>query len=149
MGRILGVDYGERRLGFALSDPGQTIAMPLKVVTVANDIEAAQEVSDTCRETKADSLVIGVPLNMNGSEGSSATKVRRFIGQLKETLGIPVQPWDERLTTRMVERMLVGADVRRSRRKEVRDKLAAQVILQGYLDWRGHDAATLQDNHRV
>ena len=134
MGRILGVDHGERRIGFALSDPSGIIAMPLKAVTVRSDGEALNAVVDVCGETRAECLVVGLPLSMDGTEGTQAVKVRKFIEQLGPRLSIPIHTWDERLSTSMIQKMLIEADVRRDKRKEVVDKLAAQAILQGYLD---------------
>jgi putative holliday junction resolvase len=134
MPRILGVDYGTRRVGFAVSDPGGIIAMPLKVADICGETEALREVVNTCRETQAERLVIGIPVNMDGTHGPSAEAVLAFIERLKEDLRIPILTWDERLSTSMVERVLLQADVSRAKRKAVRDKLAAQVILQGYLD---------------
>ena len=138
MARILGIDYGERRMGLALSDEEGIVAMPLRVVEVTGDAQAAKAVQQVCRETVPPpaEIVIGLPLHMSGEKGPMAEKVARFAEQLQARTGIPVRTWDERLSSSMVERVLLDADMSRSRRKEVRDKLAAQVILQGYLDSR-------------
>jgi putative Holliday junction resolvase len=93
-------------------------------------------VAEVCAETEAERVVVGLPLNMDGSPGPMAEKVRAFVTGLEAEIAVPVDAWDERLSTRMVERVLLQADVSRAKRKKARDKLAAQVILQGYLDAR-------------
>lgn len=134
--RILGLDFGERRLGFSVSDPTGSIAMPLCVVEVRTEAEALKEVYRILEETEADKLVVGLPVNMNGTKGSMAAKVDSFVNRLTQTLSIPVEKWDERLSTSAAERVLIDADMSRARRRAVRDKIAAQMILQGYLDAR-------------
>lgn len=134
--RVVGVDWGERRVGFAVADPMGSISLPLRTEEVASPEQAVQAVIDVCAETGAELVVVGLPLNMDGSEGPMAAKVRGFIGKLKTALDVPVEHWDERLSSSMVERVLLEADMSRKKRKKVRDKLAAQVILQGYLDAR-------------
>ena len=136
MARMLGVDYGERRIGLAVSDPGGTIAMPLAVVAVRAMAEAVEAVAAASRDKQAEAVVVGLPLNMNGTEGPAAQTVRTFCERLRGAVGVPVETWDERLSTASVERMLIASHVRREQRRDVRDKLAAQVILQGYLDTR-------------
>ena len=91
---------------------------------------------EACGKTKADRIVVGLPVNMNGTEGEAVQKVRAFVEALQRSVAIPIDLWDERLSTAMAERLLVGADVRCDKRRDVRDKLAAQIILQGYLDSR-------------
>ncbi len=139
MARILGLDYGARKLGFAVSDPTETIATPLRVIRVQTDDEGLRAVEQVCAETQAGKLVVGLPLNMNGTAGPQAQHVRQFIGRLAPRLKIPVETWDERLTTKSAEDVLIEAGTRRERRKEVVDKLAAQIMLQNYLDAHGPD----------
>lgn len=134
MGRILGIDYGTRRLGLAISDALGMIATPLSVETVASMSEAVAVTRKVAGERGVERVVVGLPINMNGTQGPMAAEVLLFVEKLKEASGLPVVTWDERLSTGMVERVLLEADLSRGRRKEVRDKLAAQVILQGYLD---------------
>ena len=138
MPRILAVDHGTRRIGLAVSDPSGTISMPLRTVAVRGDAQAARDVASAARETQAETIVVGLPLNMDGTSGPAAEHARRFADAVGAAAGVPVVLWDERLTTRMAERMLVEADVRRARRKEVIDKLAAQAILESYLDSLPH-----------
>ena len=135
---ILGMDYGIRRVGFAVSDDTQVLAFPLRVVTVTSDEETMAALQDAYEETGAGLVVIGLPLNMDGTRGPMAERVQRFAGRVETKLGMRVATSDERLSTSLVERFLVEADTSRARRKRVRDKLAAQVILQGYLDAQQH-----------
>jgi putative Holliday junction resolvase len=136
MSRILGLDYGEKRLGFALSDTGEIIAMPLCVVVCGRPEDALKETLKVCAETKAERLVIGLPINMNGSKGPAAQKVLAFVELITPRLTIPVCTWDERLSTKAATNVLIEAGTSRQRRKEVVDKLAAQIMLQNFLDAR-------------
>jgi len=137
MGRILGIDYGTRRVGVAISDPTAMLSTPLSVEAVRSMEEAVAVVTRIARDREVVKIVVGMPINMDGTMGAMALESGKFVELLKAASGLPVDITDERLSTSLVERMLVSADVSRSRRKEVRDKLAAQVILQGYLD--AHD----------
>ena len=134
MARILGIDYGTVRMGFAVSDELGMIAMPLVVETVSSVDEAIAVSCRLARERKVGKIVVGIPINMDGTHGPMAKEAAVFVEKLKAVCGVPVMITDERLSTSLVERMLLGADVSREKRKAVRDKLAAQVILQGYLD---------------
>jgi putative holliday junction resolvase len=134
MPRILGLDYGERRLGFALSDTGEIISMPLSVAHIRSRAEAVNEVEKAVRETGAAKLVIGLPVNMNGTRGPAAEGVGAFVEALAGRVTIPIETWDERLTTKSAHDVLIEAGTSRRRRKEVVDKLAAQIMLQNYLD---------------
>lgn len=134
MGRILGIDYGTRRMGIAISDAMAMLATPVSVEQVQSMDEAVAVACRIARERGVEKLVVGIPVNMNGTNGPMALEAMQFIDKLRAASGLPVESTDERLSTSLVERMLLDADVSRGRRKEVRDKLAAQVILQGYLD---------------
>tara|TARA_B100000809_G_scaffold140039_1_gene137623 strand:+ start:991 stop:1437 length:447 start_codon:yes stop_codon:yes gene_type:complete len=134
MDRILGLDYGTRRLGFAVSDPTGIIATSLETVAVQTDSDACQAVARLLRETGATSVVVGHPLHMNGSKSELALKVETFIERLRGSVDVPLHLWDERLSSREAERVLLEADTSRAKRKQVRDKMAAQLILQNYLD---------------
>ena len=134
MSRILGIDYGTKRVGIAISDAMEMIATPVSVETVRSMDEALAMVSRIAKERGVSKIVVGLPINMDGTLGPMALEAQTFAERLRESSGLPVESTDERLSTSLVERMLVSADVSRGRRKEVRDKLAAQVILQGYLD---------------
>jgi putative Holliday junction resolvase len=136
MPTILGVDHGTRRLGLAVSDPDGVIATPSGTAEVRGDDAAVAAVVKAAAEAGAERIVVGLPVNMDGSEGGMAAKVRGFVAAVAAATGLPVETWDERLTTVMVEKALVAADLTRHKRRGVRDKLAAQAILQSYLDAR-------------
>lgn len=136
MPRILGLDYGERRIGVAVSDEAGIIAMPLCKIQVQNRRQALAEIRRISLEKDVARIVVGMPLNMNGTRGPQAESVDVFVKQIGEHVNIPVEVWDERLSSQMAERVLIDFDTSRSKRKGVIDKLAAQVVLQGYLDAR-------------
>src|SRR2546427_11491096 len=131
--RIAALDVGEARIGVAVSDELGITAQGLGVVRRVGgrkDLEALATLLAPYAPTR---LVVGLPLNMNGSEGPQAAKVRAFAGRAATHLGIPLEFQDERLTTVAAERALLEADVSRRRRRDVIDKVAATLILQGYL----------------
>jgi len=132
--RMLGIDYGERRVGVAISDPFGDIALGVCTLAVTGMKDAVAKVSDLCREREVGKVVLGLPLNMDGSSGAMVERVEQFATRLTESTGLPVVMLDERLSSALVERTLLDADMSRRKRKGVIDKLAAQVILQGYLD---------------
>lgn len=129
--RALGVDFGSERVGLALGDEIGMLATPLEVVPAK---EALARIVAVVAERQVGTIVLGMPRNMDGSYGPSAEAARRFGEALATRTTARVEYWDERLTTRSVERMLVEADLSRKRRREVVDKLAAQLILQSWLD---------------
>ncbi len=133
--RLLGLDVGSRTVGLALSDVTLTIATPyhtLRRTTFAKDAESLRRTID---EHGVGGLVIGLPVQMDGTEGARCQSVRQFAANLLERMDIPIAFWDERLSTAAVERMLIKeADMSRRRRAQVIDKAAAAYILQGALD---------------
>jgi len=134
MPRILGLDYGDRRLGFALSDFSEIIATPLRVETCESEKQALKCIVSVCKETEAVKLVVGMPLNMDGTKGPRAEKTEAVVEGLRKRLEIPIETWDERLSTREAERVMIDAGASRAKRKKSIDKLAAQILLQNYLD---------------
>jgi putative holliday junction resolvase len=132
--RTMGLDLGDATIGVAVSDG---LGMTAQGVTTLvreggkGDLEALRALCETHEVTR---VVVGLPRNMNGSEGPRAEKSRRFGALLKDALGLPVFLWDERLSTAEAERMLIAADVSRKKRSQVIDKLAAQILLQSFLD---------------
>ena len=134
--RILGLDIGTKNIGVALSDESATIAQGRGVIIRKSDASAIAGICDIVREFKVDEIIIGLPINMDGTKGPRALDSEKFSEKLKKIVEIDVKLWDERLSTKEVEDMLISASVRRSKRKGVVDKLAAQIILQGYLDSR-------------
>ncbi|MEC0241294.1 Holliday junction resolvase RuvX [Paenibacillus dokdonensis] len=132
--RILGLDYGDRKIGVAVSDLFGWTAQGLEVVERRRDGAEMQRIADLVREYEVEELVVGLPKNMNGSIGPRGEICIDFADKLKEMLKLPVHLWDERLTTVSAERTLIEADVSRKKRKQVVDKMAASLILQNYLD---------------
>jgi putative Holliday junction resolvase len=142
-GRVLAIDLGQARLGLAVSDPLGITAQPLGTVerSASPRIDLAR-IAALVAEREVTTVVVGLPLQMSGKEGLQAAGAREFAARLAARLarGVDVRLWDERLTTVEAERLLVAADVRRSRRKHVVDTVAAVLILQSFLDARsaGH-----------
>lgn len=135
--RILGVDHGERRIGLAISDMLGIVAQPLGVLNVTSPAEAVELIRKVTQENAVERIVVGLPLNMDGSEGAQAKAARQFASLLKDELSAPVDMQDERLSTVRAERAMLDADMTRAKRERRRDKMAAQFILQAYLDRRG------------
>lgn len=132
--RIMALDVGVKRIGVAVSDPLGITAQGIGVIErqgQARDMEALRQLA---AKHQVSSLLLGLPRNMNGTLGDKAREVQEFGRLVEQELGIPVEYQDERLSTRAVEETLIAADVRRSKRRQVIDKLAAVYILQGYLD---------------
>lgn len=147
MTRFIGIDFGERRIGLAVSDPLGMIAMPLRTIGIHSADEAVPAVVAACRtlDPPPAEVVVGMPLHMSGQAGVMAARVEEFVRALRQALAIPVHTWDERMSSGLVERVLLDADLSRGRRRQVRDKLAAQVILQGYLDVHTAPAPAVPD----
>ena len=124
------MDVGSKRTGVAISDELGVTAQALETV----DSKKTDRLFQLIGEYKPEEIVVGLPLNMNGSEGPGAKEVISFVEVLKKDLSIPIKMWDERLTTMQVEKTLIGAGVSRRKRRKAVDKLAAQLILQSYLD---------------
>jgi putative Holliday junction resolvase len=133
---VVALDYGERRVGVASADTELRMALPHGTVEAKSAEEMLAGVARMCRELGAEIVVVGKPLNMDGSSGQSVQRAETFAAALGVILGTPVEMWDERLSTVAAERAMLDADMSRQRRKRVRDKIAAQIILQSYLD--GH-----------
>jgi putative holliday junction resolvase len=132
--RLIGVDLGTKTIGLALSDVGRAIASPLETIRRVKFTPDAQRLRDRAREFAVGGLVVGLPLNMDGTAGPRVQATRAFVRNLKPILDLPVLYWDERLSTAVVERALIAADASRARRADLVDKLAAAYILQGCLD---------------
>ena len=133
--RLIGLDPGSKTVGVALSDPSRMVASPTEHLKRGNFRDLAARLEALVKTEEVGGLVVGLPLNMDGSEGPSAQSARQFAENLAARLEIPVALWDERLSTAAVERTLIDADLSRRRRAEVVDKLAAAYILQGALDY--------------
>ncbi len=134
MPRILGIDYGTKRVGAALSDPGRSIAFPVEVYALRGARHDAGHYRELVEENDVERIVIGLPLHTSGREGQSAALARTFGDWLTEVTGRPVIYHDERYSTVEAEQRLIDAGLKREKRKALRDQLAAQIMLQGYLD---------------
>jgi len=133
-GRIAGLDFGTKTIGVALSDTGQTIASGLETIRRTKFKNDGARLIEISQEHEILGFIIGLPLNMDGSEGPRVQSTKAFARNLEQLTQLPLVFWDERLSTQAAERTLLEADSSRKRRKEVIDKLAATYILQGALD---------------
>lgn len=133
--RIMGIDIGERRIGVAVSDPLGLTAQAVEVIDRLA-VEPLGRLKELAGRYQAEQVVFGLPRRTDGTLGGAAEKAAAFAREVGAILALPVVPWDERFTTREAERVLISADVRRAKRRQVVDKLAAVLILQGYLDCR-------------
>jgi putative Holliday junction resolvase len=138
--RILGVDYGSKRVGLSMSDPSGCIASPMGIrhrVSASQDSEYFREL---VRNYQLARIVVGLPKNTDDTEGDKAQEARRYGAWLAAELGLPVEFWDERFTTAQAETQLRRTSTRRKTRKKRRDMLAAQIMLQSYLDAESREA---------
>lgn len=134
-GRVLGVDYGDVRTGLAISDEGRFLASGIATVKENGMLRTADRVAREAAEREATLIVVGLPLNMDGSEGARAEVIRAFVGYLAERTAVPITLWDERLSTVQAYRILQStSDKGAKRQRKVIDTLAAEIILQHYLD---------------
>ncbi len=136
--RILALDHGTKRIGVAVSDETKTIAQPLEYIPAEPFADFLARLKQLLAEKEIDLILLGLPRNMDGSFGPAAQKVEAFAAALKSAVTVPIKMWDERLTSTMANRILIQGRVRRDKRKEKVDKMAAAILLQSYLDM-GHD----------
>ena len=132
--RILAIDYGKKRFGLAISDPLGFTAQGLPTLTSQGRKSDLEKIAAVVRENKVEKIVVGLPRKMDGTLGPAAKEVLAFVEELKEHLGLEIITWDERLSTKRAEREMISAGLSRSKRKRSRDKVAAQLILQSFLD---------------
>jgi putative Holliday junction resolvase len=133
----MGVDYGTRRIGLACSDAREVIVSPADTLPGAGGVGGdVGSVLNWAENHQIEGIVVGLPLNMDGSESRQTRLTRAFLEELQRRSALPVEAWDERLSSFQADTILDVADVRRSRRRGLRDALAAQVILQSFLDAR-------------
>lgn len=132
--RIMSLDVGSRTIGIACSDALLVTAQGIETIRRTSLEKDFNRLQELIAEYEVHELVVGMPKNMNGTKGERAEKTEEFVEKMKEVIDLPVTYWDERLSTVMAERQLIAADVSRKKRKSVIDKMAAVVILQGYLD---------------
>ncbi|HHT9160207.1 MAG: Holliday junction DNA helicase RuvA [Planctomycetes bacterium GWF2_39_10] len=132
--RILGIDYGEKRIGMAVSDPLGITAQGLPTIERTNIQDDLQKILNVVREKEVGEIVVGLPKNMNNSLGEKAQAVLNFVALLKKDINIPINVIDERLSTVRANRAMLEGDLSRKKRKSRVDMIAAQLILQDYLD---------------
>ncbi|HHN75514.1 MAG TPA: Holliday junction resolvase RuvX [Acidobacteria bacterium] len=137
MGQILGIDVGTKTLGLAVSDAGQTVALPLRTLARRSFRADLAALGEVLGEREIREVVVGLPLNLDGSPGAMSEACEKLAAALEARFGVQVHRWDERMSTVSAERALLEADVSRRKRRKVIDKLAATLILQGFLDRRG------------
>lgn len=134
MPRILALDVGHKRIGVALSDPMQITAQGLTTLSRRSPSKDLGAIREIVEQHDVGAIVVGLPVRLNGSIGPEASAVNKFIEQLREALDLPVMAWDERFTSVQAEQALLEGGVRRDKRKTLRDKVAATLLLQSYLD---------------
>jgi len=132
--RILALDHGTKRIGVAVSDETRTIAQPLEYIPAEPFADFLVRLKELLVEKEIDLVLIGLPRNMDGSYGPAAQKVEAFVAVLKTAVTVPIETRDERLTSAQANRVLIQARVRRDKRREKVDKMAAAILLQSYLD---------------
>ena len=137
--RILGLDYGSKRIGVAVCDELGMTAQGLTTIFRKNRRRDLEEIAEFIRTYGVEKIVIGYPIRLDGTEGIECEKIRKFASLLESTFSVPVIKWDETLSTKEAEEILVRANMTRKKRKDIVDKLAASLILQGYLDAQEHD----------
>lgn len=133
-GKIMGLDLGTKTIGVAVSDGMRYSATPLETIKRTKFTQDAERIIELIGQNQIVALILGLPLNMDGTEGPRVQSTRAFARNLAPKVNLPIAFWDERLSTSAVTRMMIEADLRRDRRAEVVDKLAASYILQGALD---------------
>ena len=135
--RILALDHGSKRIGVAMSDETQTIAQPLEYIPARPFADFLARLKQLLAEKEISLVLIGLPRNMDGSYGAAAQNVEAFAAALKTAIAVPIKFWDERLTSVQANKILIQNQVRRAKRKEKVDKMAAAILLQSYLDGKG------------
>jgi putative Holliday junction resolvase len=134
--RILAVDPGSKRVGLALSDPTETIAQPLATMQAEPEATLASRVAETARSHEAERVIVGLPLRLDGTRGPEAAAAQRLAAAIRHASGLPVEMVDERLTTAAADRALIAGGIKRERRRQGIDRVAATMLLQGHLDRR-------------
>jgi putative holliday junction resolvase len=132
--RILAIDHGSKRIGIAVSDELQMIAQPLEFIPAQPFAAFLARLNELINDKEVESILVGLPRNMDGSYGPAAQKVQDFVEALKGAVGVPIKTWDERLTSAQANRVMIQGNVRRDKRKEKVDAMAAAILLQSYLD---------------
>jgi len=132
--RILALDHGTKRIGVAVSDELKIIATPLEFIPAEPFAAFLERLKQILQDKEVELVLIGMPRNMDGSYGPAALKVQEFVAVLRAAITVPIQTWDERLTSALANRFLLQGNVRREERKQKVDKMAAALLLQSWLD---------------
>lgn len=133
--RKLGIDYGSKYIGLAISDRSNTVAHSKEVITRTDLKKDLETIKDYIKKYEIDEIVVGMPTSLNGTQGPRAEKTQQFINFLNNHLDLKVTEWDERFTTLIADQSMLDADLSRRKRKKMVDKIAAALILQNYLDY--------------
>ncbi|MCI8496742.1 MAG: Holliday junction resolvase RuvX [Clostridiales bacterium] len=134
--KILAVDLGEARTGLAVCDPGEMLASPAGMIMEKDEERLLTKIAEEAKKLRAELIVVGHPVNMDGSRGERAQKCAHMAGLIEDQTGIPTKLWDERCTTMSAIGYLNATDTRGKKRKQAVDQLAATIILESYLDYR-------------
>jgi putative Holliday junction resolvase len=145
-GRLLGVDYGTKRVGLAISTPDRTIASPLSIYHRRNDSLDARNYKSVIDDYRIVGIVLGLPIHVSGEESQKSAEARKYGSWMTLISGLPVEYWDERYTSAVAEDYLLGADLTRQKRKQRLDMVAAQIMLQAYLDYHHPRPARGEDD---
>ena len=132
--RILAINHGSKQMGIAISDELKMIAQPLEFIPAKPFTHFVSRLEELLHEKEVELILVGMPRELRGTYGPAALKVEEFVDALKGAISVPIRTWDERLTSAQANRLLIQADVRRKKRKESVDKMAAAILLQSYLD---------------
>ena len=133
--KILGLDYGKRRTGVAISDPSQKLAFPRKTLSFKKEKTLFAEIAKICEQDKVEKIIVGLPLNMSGEYTQQTDSTEEFTDRLKEYVDCPIELFDERLSTLQAEKSLIEKGLKKY--SEI-DEIAAQMVLQAYLDKQGN-----------
>ncbi|MFC2075586.1 Holliday junction resolvase RuvX [candidate division KSB1 bacterium] len=142
MGRVLAIDYGDRRVGLAVSDPDRLISFPRGFITWSGKRELMGKLAEFCRENEIGTVVVGLPRSLNGEEGPRAQLTRKWAGELQQTLKLEISFWDERFSSRQAQREIHSMGERVGKRKGRVDEIAASLLLQSYLDYSANSTET-------
>ena len=133
--RLLGIDPGKKRVGIAISDENKLVSTPLKTIEKKNNIDLINEILEIIKENNIKGIVVGNPINMDGSKGSSSQSAKDFAKNLSNTISIPIVMWDERLSSQAAFNLSSSLDINTSKKVEKLDQNAASFILQGAIDY--------------
>ena len=138
--KILALDFGEARTGVAICDEKEIISYPLETIVEKDNVKLIEKISDIVVLKKAKMILVGLPLNMDGSEGEKAAVCRNFAEKLKIKTNLPVALWDERQTTKQALKYLINMNVKKNKKKNIVDTISATIILESFLQYRKNNS---------